>query len=258
MSEITEYRYSSFNRPVMDAYPPFGFVRIEQNPEHPFGVLVYGTKLVQAAMNQYELYPVTDNAYAYPVGATVWYEGIDKCRITEYVGRGRYNMVLVEDETLGHEYVHPKSMSTYTDLTPTFEAINGSTATDDLPDEPADLCPRCGSPVSYYSMVRFIECTNRDCGWSSNSGDHPIEQEKAEKPTETAPDRFNTGVQNPMTDYLYINISERYGEPELVTVEDYKDLNPSADFRIEGEVINEYQDGQFVETVAEIAHARCD
>lgn len=132
-----EYHYSSFNRPALEAYPPFGYLRCEASTEHPHGVLVYKTKLVQAAMNQYELYPVSDNAYAYPVGAVVWYEGIDKCRVTEHVGRGRYMLELVDDASLTHEYVSPKSLEMYTDLTPTYPVKN---------DGFGNWCPDCGLP----------------------------------------------------------------------------------------------------------------
>lgn len=197
-SATPEYHYSSFNRPVLDAYPPFGFLRCETSAEHPYGVLVYSTKLVQAAMNQYELYPVSDNAYAYPVGALVWYEGIDKCRVTEHVGRGRYMLELVDDASLGHEYVSPKSLQMYTDLTPTYPVKDDDYAYDpiDAPEmmseeldpseiETPDPCPKCGSPLSYYSMVRFIECTNRQCGWNSNQ---PTIENQQEQTMSTEPE----------------------------------------------------------------------
>jgi hypothetical protein len=32
-----------------------------------------------------------------------------------------------------------------------------------------EFCPNCGSLLSFYYAVRFIECTNRACGLSGNS-----------------------------------------------------------------------------------------
>ncbi len=38
----------------------------------------------------------------------------------------------------------------------------------------------------------------------------------------------------------FVNISERYGGPEVVTLADYQELNPEAEFVIRGDEIREY------------------
>jgi ssDNA-binding Zn-finger/Zn-ribbon topoisomerase 1 len=227
-SIMTEYQYSSFNRPVLEACPPYGYLRCEASTEHPYGILVYSTKLVQAAMNQYELYPVSDNAYAYAVGSIVWYEGIDKCRVTEHVGRGRYMLELVDDTSLIHEYVSPKSLEMYTDLTPTcpvkdddyaFDPIDApemmSTELDPSEIETPDPCPKCGAPLSYYSTVRFIECTNRTCGYNSHN---------QEKSISTAPQMTHEQIKAHNSDALFnehpqdfIGYDDDTGEGETVS-----------------------------------------
>lgn len=36
---------------------------------------------------------------------------------------------------------------------------------DDFANLETILCPKCGSPLSFYSLVRFAECTNPDCDY---------------------------------------------------------------------------------------------
>jgi len=54
----------------------------------------------------------------------------------------------------------------------------------------------------------------------------------------------------------FINISESYGNPEIVTVEDYEQINPDGIFAIHGDEIWEIdEDGGLVEVVARTEEA---
>jgi hypothetical protein len=97
---------------------------------------------------------------------------LEDLRLVDYVG-GIYQITRAGIDRLWDEEV-----SEYDFDETAFDPIDApemmSTELDPSEIETPDPCPKCGAPLSYYSMVRFIECTNRTCDYNSHNQEKSI------------------------------------------------------------------------------------
>lgn len=113
------YEYGMRNRPAWSAAPK-GWVQAK--PEglsaYEYGTVVYDHKLTSKELYDYEMYPVSANAYEFEIGATVWLNEVDPAVVVGYEDRGAYKLSLRIPEFAADDMVVKASQVSKRDVEP--------------------------------------------------------------------------------------------------------------------------------------------
>ncbi len=111
--EAELYEYALFNRPAVEAAPKGWQIGSPASERFDYGTITYTRKLTDKEVYDYELYPVSPNAFAFQVGDRVLVNDCDTATIMRQEMRNRYTVRF--DATGTTENVHSKNVARLND-----------------------------------------------------------------------------------------------------------------------------------------------
>jgi len=87
-----EYRYGMYNRPAGYGTAPDGWFNPQRAEDYIYETVAYPRKLTAQELYKWQMFPVSDNAYAFQVGERVVVNDCDPGMVIAHIKSGRYTV----------------------------------------------------------------------------------------------------------------------------------------------------------------------
>jgi len=136
-----EYRYGMYNRPAGYGTAPDGWFNPQRAEDYIYETVAYPRKLTAQELYKWQMFPVSDNAYAFQVGERVVVNDCDPGMVIAHIKSGRYTVRFDstgEEETVIAEELSSVDLHTPAGCAALTAPVSETHANDPIPYDETD------------------------------------------------------------------------------------------------------------------------